>query len=164
MLPIPDATCLKHEPRNGPTRILTAAVWLKLSRKYFNEGTAKEACERFLVRAKQLSRVLTGRKYLGGTQARKRKTTDEPPAKQRSPTVKHDMTPPLHLYVISSVHTAKNHCKSVPAQIILHLVHHFTSSSTGGTKRGSLMTTPGNHPQLPFPSVPNHLCDSLLHR
>ena len=83
VLPVPDATCLKHEPRNGPTRILTVAVWLKLSRKYFNEGTAKEACERFLVRAKQLSRVLTGRKYMGGTQARKRKTTDEPPAKRK---------------------------------------------------------------------------------
>ena len=83
VLPIPDATCLKHEPRNGPTRILTAAVWLKLSRKYFNEGTVREACERFNVRAKQLSRVLTGRKYLGGTQARKRKATDEPPAKRK---------------------------------------------------------------------------------
>ena len=83
VLPVPDATCLKHEQCNGPTRILTTAVWLKLSRKYFNEGTAKEACERFLVRAKQLSRVLTGRKYLGGTQARKRKTTDEPPAKRK---------------------------------------------------------------------------------
>ena len=83
VLPIPDATCLKHEPQNGPTRILTTAVWLKLSRKYFNEGMVKEACERFLVRAKQLSHVLTGRKYLGGTQARKRKTTDEPPAKRK---------------------------------------------------------------------------------
>ena len=83
VLPVPDATCLKHEPCNGPTRILTAAVWLKLSCKYFNEGTAKEACEWFLVRAKQLSRVLTGRKYLGGTQAHKRKTTDEPPAKHK---------------------------------------------------------------------------------
>ena len=81
VLPIPDVTCLKHEPRNSPTQILTAAVWLKLSCKYFNEGTVKEARERFLVRAKQLSHVLTGRKYLGGTQARKRKTTDEPPAK-----------------------------------------------------------------------------------
>ena len=38
---------------------------------------AKEACERFEVRAKQLLRVLTGRKYLGGTQARKRKATKE---------------------------------------------------------------------------------------
>ena len=55
MLPIPDATCLKHEPRNGPTRILTAAVWLKMSCKYFNEGTAQEACKRFNIRAKQLS-------------------------------------------------------------------------------------------------------------
>ena len=77
VLPIPNAPCLAHEPRNGPTRILTAAVWLKMLKKYFNEGTAKEACERFDVRAKQLSRVLTGKKYLSGTQACKRKATDE---------------------------------------------------------------------------------------
>ena len=76
VLPIPDATCLKHEPRNGPTHILMAVVWLKLSRKYFNEGTAKEACERFNVQAKQLSWVLTGKKYLGGTQAHRRRATD----------------------------------------------------------------------------------------
>ena len=80
VLPIPNAPCLAHEPRNGPTRILAVAVWLKMNRKYFNEGMAKEACERFDVRAKQLSRVLTGRKYLGGTQeARKCKATEEPP-------------------------------------------------------------------------------------
>ena len=64
------------KPKNGPTHILAAAVWLKLNRKYFNEGTAKEACERFEVRAKQLSRVLMGRKYLGGTQAKKHKATE----------------------------------------------------------------------------------------
>ena len=81
VLPVPSATCLKHEPRNGLTRILTAAVWLKMSKKYFNEGTAKEACEQFDVRAKQLSWVLTGKKYLGGTQACRRKATKEPPAK-----------------------------------------------------------------------------------
>ena len=83
VLPIPDTTCLKHEPRNGPTHILMAAVWLKMSQKYFNEGTVKEACELFNVRAKQLSRVLTGKKYLGGTQAHRRKATEEPPAKQK---------------------------------------------------------------------------------
>ena len=83
VLPIPNAPCLAHEPRNGPTCILVAAVWLKMSRKYFNEGTAKEACERFNVRAKQLSRVLMGRKYLGGTQARKRKATKEPPVQRK---------------------------------------------------------------------------------
>ena len=31
VLPIPNATCLKHKPRNGPTHILTVAVWLKMS-------------------------------------------------------------------------------------------------------------------------------------
>ena len=81
-----NAPCLAHEPRNGPTHILAVVVWVKLNHKYFNEGTAKEACDQFDVRAKQLSRVLTGRKYLGGTQSKKHKatetatTTQEPPA------------------------------------------------------------------------------------
>ena len=30
VLPKHDTVCLAHEPKNGPTRILTAAVWLKL--------------------------------------------------------------------------------------------------------------------------------------
>ena len=89
ILPAPNAPCLAHEPKNGLTHILMAAVWLKLNHKYFNEGTAKEACDRFEVRAKQLSRVLTGRKYLGGTQAKKHKatetatTTQEPPVRRK---------------------------------------------------------------------------------
>ena len=81
VLPLPNATCLKHKPRNGLTHILTAAIWLKMSKKYFNKGTAKEACEHFNVHAKQLSWVLTGKKYLRGTQTRKRKATEEPPAR-----------------------------------------------------------------------------------
>ena len=76
VLPIPNAPCLAHKPRNGPTDILTAAVWLKMLRKYFNKGTAKEACEWFDVRAKQL--------YQGGTQARKRKATEEPVKRKKT--------------------------------------------------------------------------------
>ena len=60
-----NTVCLAHEPKNGPMRILTAAVWLKLRRKYFNQGTAKKACQLFNIQAKQLLGVLTGRKYLG---------------------------------------------------------------------------------------------------
>ena len=81
VLPIPNAPCLAHELQNGPTRILTAAVWLKMFKKYFNKGMVTEACERFDVRAKQLSRVLTGKKYLGGMQAHKCKATKEPPVR-----------------------------------------------------------------------------------
>ena len=86
ILPTSNAPCLAHEPRNGPTHVLAVVVWLKLNRKYFNEGMAKEACDWFEVRAKQLSRVLTGRKYLGGTQSKKHRaaetatTAQEPPA------------------------------------------------------------------------------------
>ena len=47
VLPIPNAPCLAHKPRNGLTHILTAAVWLKMLKKYFNEGTAKEGMRVF---------------------------------------------------------------------------------------------------------------------
>ena len=40
-------------------------------------GWPKKHVTGLRVRAKQLSRVLMGRKYLGGTQARKRKATEE---------------------------------------------------------------------------------------
>ena len=43
VLPVSNSPCLAHELKNGPTWILAAAVWLKLNRKYFNEGMAKEA-------------------------------------------------------------------------------------------------------------------------
>ena len=85
IVPTPNAPCLAHEPKNGPTHILVAAVWLKLNRKYFNKGMAKEACDRFEVRAKQLSRVLTGRKYLGGTQVKKHKATEMATTAQEPP-------------------------------------------------------------------------------
>ena len=68
------------------------------------------------------------------------------------------------LLIISSMHMAGNYHKSIPARIISSPRSSLHSSSTGGTKWGPLTTTPGNHPQLPFPSVPNHLCDSLSHR
>ena len=85
ILPTSNAPCLAHKPRNGPTHVLAVAVWLKLNHKYFNEGMAKEACERFEVRAKQLSRVLTGRKYLGGTQVKKCKATETATTAQEPP-------------------------------------------------------------------------------
>ena len=52
-------------------------------RKYFPAGTVKEACKLFQVRAKQLSRVLMGHKYLGGKKTpaqRGKKRKDAPPA------------------------------------------------------------------------------------
>ena len=47
VLPKHNAACLAHELKNGPIRILTTTVWLKLWQKYFNQGMAKEACQPF---------------------------------------------------------------------------------------------------------------------
>ena len=46
---LPQPTSLAQEPQYGPTRLLAAAVWLHLKCKFFNSGTAKEACTTFEV-------------------------------------------------------------------------------------------------------------------
>ena len=67
LLPRANAACPVWEPRYGPTRLLAAALWLHLKCKYFNSRTAKEVCEAFVIRAKQLSKLLSGKVYLGGS-------------------------------------------------------------------------------------------------
>ena len=50
-------------------------VVVKLNQMFFNQGTQKEACGFFTMREKQLSRLIIGCKYFGGTG--KRKSTDD---------------------------------------------------------------------------------------
>ena len=64
---LPRPASLAQEPRYGPTRLLAAVVWLHLKCKFFNGSTTKEACTMFEVRAKQLSKLLSGKVYLGGS-------------------------------------------------------------------------------------------------
>ena len=64
---LPQAVSLAWEPLYRPTQLLAAAVWLCLKHKFLNGGMAKEACTMFEVWAKQLSKLLLGKVYLGGT-------------------------------------------------------------------------------------------------
>ena len=64
---LPRVASLAWEPWFGPTQLLAAAIWLCLKCKFFNGGTAKEACTTFEVWAKQLSKLLSGKVYLGGS-------------------------------------------------------------------------------------------------
>ena len=64
---LPWPASLTQEPWYGPTRLLAAVVWLCLKCKFFNGGTTKEACTMFEVWAKQLSKLLSGKVYLGGS-------------------------------------------------------------------------------------------------
>ena len=67
LLPQVSSAGLTREPRFSSIRLLAAAIWLCLKCKFFNSGTAKEACTTFEVWAKQLSKLLLGKVYLGGT-------------------------------------------------------------------------------------------------
>ena len=64
---LPRPASLTQEPWYRPTRLLAAAVWLHLKCKFFNSSTTKEACTMFEVWAKQLSKLLSGKVYLGGS-------------------------------------------------------------------------------------------------
>ena len=46
---------------------MAAAIWLHFKRKFLNKGTTKDACRKFTVREKQLSKILSGSRYKGGT-------------------------------------------------------------------------------------------------
>ena len=63
--------CLAWELRYDLTRLLAAALWLWLNCKFFKSRTAKEVCEAFVVRAKQLSKLLSGKVYLGGSSTKR---------------------------------------------------------------------------------------------
>ena len=111
---LPRPSSLTQEPWYGPTRLLAAVVWLHLKCKFFNGSTAKEACTTFEVWAKQLSKLLSGKVYLGGsTGATKGKCKwshtaahegdvagDEPPSPSPPPRSKHHSSPAVAVQVV----------------------------------------------------------------
>ena len=121
---LPQPSSLAWEPWYRPTRLLAAAVWLHLKCKFFNGGTTKEACTTFEVWAKQLSKLLSGKVYLGGS-------TGATKGKHKwSHTVAHE----------GDVAGDEPPSLSPPHQEV-NIIHH-QCSSTGGTKMGFFMTTP----------------------
>ena len=77
LLPKGDKLILAKEPDNGLTRLLCAVLWITLSRLFLNKGMQKEAAMIFCIREKQLSRLLTGHKYRGGTDCTAKKRPGE---------------------------------------------------------------------------------------
>ena len=85
LLPTPMAQTLRDEKVNSPTRLL-AATWAYRVSNIFGKGsTQRKTQESYSVRAKQLAVCITGRKYLGGAERKRRLSgTDDgpPPAKK----------------------------------------------------------------------------------
>ena len=70
LLPNSEAIQIQNEPKNNPTWLLAAVTYFKLKRLFLYEGTMKETKERFHVHSKQLSKLLSGKCYLGGKDRR----------------------------------------------------------------------------------------------
>ena len=81
LTPDPQASLLHKEKVNSATRLLTATYTFKILNKFRASTTQKQMQGTYLVKPKQLSSCLMGRKYLGGSDrkviARKRKSSDE---------------------------------------------------------------------------------------
>ena len=84
--PDPNAPQFKKEKINSPTRLLAATYSFKIVNTFADGKTQRGLQERYQVKAKQLAACITGRKYLGGTERkRKRSGSDEGATSSKKP-------------------------------------------------------------------------------
>ena len=150
ILPTSNTLYLAHEPRNGPTHVLAAAVWLKLNHKYFNEGDGQRGMQPVQGEGKTALQGSNREEILGwytveetqGHRDSNHHTRTSSPKKEGQYLKKTTYIGDIQVMV----HMVKNHCKSVPAQLhhqvrsLQHLVSSIhpalaPCSSTGGTRR-----------------------------
>ena len=81
ILPDTNNTTFNREPANSSTGLLTAAIYLKLKKYLFNEGTQMETSMKFKVKLKALGQILSGKRYLGG---RDRKTAQKQQGEEKT--------------------------------------------------------------------------------
>ena len=72
LLPTPTARTLRDEKINSPTRLLVATWAYRVSNVFGKGSTQRKIQEVYSVWAKQLSACITGRKYLGGADRKRR--------------------------------------------------------------------------------------------
>ena len=108
VLPDPNSTEFEATDKNLATRVLTAAVFLKLERKYFDETTSRmDASVAFCCNVSQLSKAITRVDYKSGPQhyvpkkqresaASKHKSGEPEPGPSPAKKQKHPTTSGLH--------------------------------------------------------------------
>ena len=84
--PDPNAPQFKKEKINSPTRLLVATYSFKIVNAFTDGKTQRGLQERYQVKAKQLAACITGRKYLGGTERKRRRSgSDEGATSSKKP-------------------------------------------------------------------------------
>ena len=72
MTPAPSSEILKKEKINSPFRLVAATLAFKILNKFTSGTTQKKIQDRYDVKPKQLALYLTGRRYLGGSDRKRR--------------------------------------------------------------------------------------------
>ena len=75
--PSPLSELIKKEKRNSPFRLIAAMLAFKTLNKFTTGTTQRKIQERYDVRPKQLALYLTGRRYLGGSDRKRRLSGQE---------------------------------------------------------------------------------------
>ena len=91
ILPDPAADCFDKCDKKAPTRVLAAAIFCTLERKYFDEKTPRaEVATMFQVTTAQLTKAVTGVDYMSGPHpyTKKCKTSAESSTSTAAPTPK----------------------------------------------------------------------------
>ena len=106
LLPSPTARTLRDEKVNSSTRLL-AAAWAYRTSNIFGKGsTQRKMQETYSVRAKQLAACITGRKYLGGAERKRRLSgaDDGTPHQRKSRDHPHHNSEQSYIYPSYSTH------------------------------------------------------------
>ena len=77
MTPAPSSELLKKEKVNSPFRLMAATLAFKILNNFTSCTTQKKIQERYDVKPKQLALYLTGRRYLGGSDRKRRLSGQE---------------------------------------------------------------------------------------
>ena len=180
-----NTTAMECQPKNGPTRILAVALWLKLNRKFFSKAQQRMPVSCSMSEQNNLATSLQdastweapskkqeNKKALGQSQLLTQKN------RLQNRRIKMDdhwfTTPPSYIISPSLFHhlVAEYIHPIIVYGIPLHSHSFIISTMTSlvpvqvALRWGSFVTTPVQPPTAAFPSFypKNHLCNSLLHR
>ena len=88
---------LKHDIKS-PTRVLAAALYAVLERKYFKERTSRsDISSMFSITTAQLTKAVTGIDYASGPKTRKRKTDADSTTPSKLTKTSAGIAPPAHM-------------------------------------------------------------------
>ena len=77
LTPSPSSELIKKEKVNSPFRLIAATLAFKIMNKFTTGTSQRKMQERYYVKPKQLALYLTGRRYLGGSDRKRRLSGQE---------------------------------------------------------------------------------------